>query len=111
MLRLARRGLDLLPQLDHELIERARGAVILDTPNLGQDRLARDSVATLPMENGEHLELTRGELEGLFPSRAAEGAAIDAHPAKRNFFRHVGGHRTRRRPAEQRLHAGEQLAQ
>ncbi len=40
MLRFAGCDFDLLPQLHHELIERARGAVIFDAPHLGENGIA-----------------------------------------------------------------------
>jgi hypothetical protein len=45
MARLGRSVLDLLPQLHDQLIEGARGAVILDAPDFVQERVARNHVA------------------------------------------------------------------
>ena len=71
MPRFTGRVLDLLAELDDELIERARGAVVFDAPDFVEDDVARDGVAAFAEEEREDAQLARCQFERLLAAFAA----------------------------------------
>src|SRR5258707_12441821 len=72
--RLAGCRFDFLPQLNHQLIQRPRGAVVLDAPHFGENGFARHGVAAFAAEDGEDLEFAGREYEAFLAATAGARA-------------------------------------
>src|SRR6185369_14610759 len=71
------RSLDLLPQLRHEVVDRARRRRLLIAPDLVEDLLARDDLAGVRDQVAEQIELARGEVDPLPAAVRLVRAEID----------------------------------
>ena len=81
MLGLVGRGLDLLPQLGDEVVDRARRRRLLVAPDLVQNLLARDDLARVRHQIAEEIELARREVDALAAAVRLVRAEIDVDVA------------------------------
>src|SRR3954466_6154914 len=72
-----RRPRDLLPELGHEIVDRARGRRSVVTPDLVEDLLTRDHLTGVRHQVPEQVELARGEVDALAAAMRLVGAEVD----------------------------------
>lgn len=104
MLRIA---LELLTELQDEVVDRARGAVVVLAPHPGLDLLARQDAVARADQEIEDVELGRRELDGLVRPKHLARRRIDREIADDDAFDLGRGDGAA--SAEDGLHAGQEL--
>jgi len=104
-------GFEFLAEFDHELVEGAGGAKVIDAPDFIEDGIAGDGVAAFAKKEGEHFEFARGEVEGLCAPESAKGFAINFDITESDFCGELGGVILGFGASEEGVDAGEEFTE